>query len=278
MEIEAALERLGVSGPMRPDLASLRKLHHAWATVVPYENLDIQLGRPLPLAPEALADKIISRRRGGFCYELNHAFALLLGAIGFEVSIIEGAVDRELRGESAWRNHMPLLVTADGEQWLTDVGLMDGFLLPIRLRPGAHVEGRMTYSLEYLDDEVWRLHHRPDGAFTTCDLRSRPLAIEDFTEACDWRATAPESMFVQTLLVARTAVDEAAILRSRTLTRTGPAIPGGKQHRVLADADEFAAVLAEEFTLPLTDLDVPALWDRALHQHEQWLADRSIGS
>lgn len=273
--VYAALERLEISGPVGPDLVSLRRLHRAWATTVPYENLDIQLGRPVSLAPDALADKIITRRRGGFCYELNHAFAVMLDAVGFEVSIIEAAVDRELRGESAWRNHMPLLVTVDGETWLSDVGLMDGFLSPIRLRPGDHVEGRQTYSLEHIGDDLWRLHHRPGGAFTTCDLRSGPLTIEDFIEACAWRATASESMFVQTLLVARTDLDEAVILRSRTLTRTGPAVSGGKAQRVLADADDLAAVLTKEFALPLTELDLAALWERAAHQHEAWLAAES---
>ncbi|WP_405059929.1 arylamine N-acetyltransferase [Kribbella sp. NBC_01505] len=272
MDIDAALERLGISGPIGPDLAGLRKLHHAWATAVPYENLDIQLGRPISLEPEALVDKIITRRRGGFCYELNQAFAVMLRAVCFEVSIIEAAVDRELRGESAWRNHMPLLVTIDGATWLSDVGLMDGFLAPIRLRPGEHVESRLTYSLEHVGDDLWRLHHRPGAAFTTCDLRSTPLTIEDFTEECAWRATAPESMFVQTLLVARTDVDEAAILRSRTLTRTGPAVSGGKQQRVLDDADDLAAVLTKEFALPLAELDLDALWERAVQQHESWLA------
>ncbi len=272
---DGALDRLGISGPVGPDLISLQRLHHAWSTAVPYENLDIQLGRPVSLEPEALADKIITRRRGGFCYELNHAFAVMLGAVGFEVSIIEAAVDRELRGESAWRNHMPLLVTVDGETWLCDVGLMDGFLSPIRLRPGDHVEGRQTYSLEQVGGDVWRLHHRPGGAFTTCDLRSGPLTIEDFTDVCAWRATSPESIFVQTLLVARTDVDEAVILRSRTLTRTGPAVSGGKVQRVLTDADDLAAVLTKEFALPLTELDLDVLWERAVQQHEAWLAVKS---
>ncbi|GAB3954213.1 arylamine N-acetyltransferase [Kribbella albertanoniae] len=272
LDIGRTLERLGIDGPVGPDLVSLRRLHHAWATAVTYENLDIQLGRPVSLAPEALADKIITRRRGGFCYEQNYAFAVMLGAVGFEVSIIEAAVDRELRGESAWRNHMQLLVTVDGETWLCDVGLMDGFLSPIRLRPGKHVEGRQTYSLVQVGDDVWRLHHRPGGAFITCDLRSGPLTIEDFTEVCAWRATAPESIFVQTLLVARTDIDEAVILRSRTLTRTGPAVSGGKVQRVLIDADDLAAVLTKEFALPLAGLDLDALWERAVQQHEIWLA------
>ncbi|MFB6721425.1 arylamine N-acetyltransferase [Kribbella sp. NPDC056345] len=89
---------------------------------------------------------------------------------------------------------------------------------------------------------------------------------------CAWRATAPESLFVQTLLVARTDVDEAVILRSRTLSRTGAAVSGGKVQRVLTDADDLAAVLTKEFAVPLEGLDVDALWERASQQHEAWLA------
>jgi arylamine N-acetyltransferase len=110
----------------------------------------------------------------------------------------------------------------------------------------------------------------PVGRFTTCDLRSRALTIEDFTEVCDWRGTAPESMFAHTLLVVRSAVDEVVILRSRTLTRTGPAVAGGKQQRELADADEFT---------PATDRPRhPHTLERALHQHDLWLADHSVGN
>jgi N-hydroxyarylamine O-acetyltransferase len=271
VDIAAALARIGIETPVHADLAGLRTVHQAWAATVPYENFDIQLGVPLSLAPEALLDKLITRRRGGFCYEVNATLALLLRGLGFQVSIVEAAVDREFRGETAWRNHMPLLVEIEQERWIADVGLVDALLLPLPLRPGTHRQGAFAYDVLRLDDDVWQVRHHPDGAFTSFDLRTTPLTTADFEQGCTRQATSPESMFVQTVLAGRAAADHTVVLRARTLAHTGPGIDGGRRRRTLASADEFADVLGTEFHVPVADIDVKALWAKAEHQHEAWL-------
>ncbi|TCO59551.1 arylamine N-acetyltransferase family protein [Actinocrispum wychmicini] len=273
VDVRAALARLGIDEPVRADLAGLRTVHRAWSSTVPYENIDIQLGRPVSLAPDELIDKLITRRRGGFCYELNAMLALVLRALGFSVMVVEAAVDREIRGESAWRNHMPLLVDLAGERWIADVGLMDGFLLPVPLRPGVHRQSRFSYEVRHLGDDLWQFRHHPNSAFTSFDLRCAPLEVADFVEACAWRVDSPDSMFVQTLLAGRTEVDRTAVLRARTLTHAGPAVPYGQHRRVLDSMDDLADVLANEFLIPLDGIDVAGLWDNACRQHETWLAD-----
>jgi arylamine N-acetyltransferase len=83
--VVAYLGRVGVTTPAVSDAASLRTLHRAHQLTVPFENLSIHLAEPISLDEPDLIDKIVRRRRGGFCYELNGAFALLLEALGAQV-------------------------------------------------------------------------------------------------------------------------------------------------------------------------------------------------
>ncbi|GAA3873943.1 hypothetical protein GCM10022243_43860 [Saccharothrix violaceirubra] len=138
---------------------------------VSYENIDIQLRVPLSLAADDLVDKIVTRRRGGFRYEKHALFFLLLRALGFDVTAVRGAIERESRGDSAWRNPMPLLVALDGARWIVDGGLGDGFVEPVPLRTGAHARSRQHYRVERLGDDLWRPHHHPGGSTPPGDVR-----------------------------------------------------------------------------------------------------------
>ena len=92
MNIRSYLERIGYDRPVRLDIESLFGLHRTHLLTVPFENLDIHAGVPIQLDEKALWDKIVARRRGGFCYELNGMFAWLLKQIGFEVIYLNGRV------------------------------------------------------------------------------------------------------------------------------------------------------------------------------------------
>src|SRR5579872_5910517 len=92
MDVPAYLERIGYDGSLAPTADSLRTLHRLHLLTVPFENLDIGLGREIVLDPERFVEKIVGRRRGGFCYELNVAFAELLTALGFQVTLLSARV------------------------------------------------------------------------------------------------------------------------------------------------------------------------------------------
>lgn len=276
--VAAYAERLGHAGPLRPDLATLRSIHRAWRTRVPYENVDIQLGRSIELGADALVDKFVRRRRGGFCYEMNGALALLLRGIGFEVAFCEGAVLRETRGESMWGNHVGLLVELDGETWLADTGIGDAFLEPLPFREGSHEQDGGTYRVERLDDAVWRVHHRVGGSIPSFDLRPGSVELSDFATRARELSTSPESAFVQVLVLQHHRDGVELALRSRVLTRTGPA---GTSRRTLEDEADLAATL-EEFRVPVADLGadgVRRLWERSGEQYAAWLEiERRDGS
>jgi hypothetical protein len=108
--LAAYLSRIEVTGPVAADQRTLRELHQAHQRTVPFENLSIFLGEAISLTDADLIDKIVTRRRGGFCYELNGAFALLLEAIGFTVSRVAARVYGK-DGLGPPFDHLALIVT-----------------------------------------------------------------------------------------------------------------------------------------------------------------------
>ena len=270
--LNALLQRIGYGRPVHADAETLRGLHRAWRTRVPYENLDIQLDRPVHLEPDALFDKLVRRRRGGYCYEQNGGLALLLRSAGFEVTMVEGAVMRAARGEAMWGNHNVLLVDLDGQRWVADAGIGDGFVEPLRLHEGLHTQGDLTYRLERLDPDTWRFHHHPNGTITSYDFRLRPRELTDFADRSHELSTSPDSAYVTTLIAARPVAGNTLLLLSRTLRQLGV---NGRQSWTLSSVEEFADVLSQQLLIPLDDLGpdgVARLWQKAGTQDDLWRA------
>src|SRR5207249_5607863 len=125
----------GYAGPLKPNSNLLRDLHRAHLFAIPFENLDIAFGGEIICDEDAFLRKIIERHRGGFCYELNGAFAALLRSLGFQVSLLSARVPREDGSESPEFDHLTLRVDLE-EPWLADVGFGDFVLDPLRLKVG----------------------------------------------------------------------------------------------------------------------------------------------
>src|SRR5580704_16524686 len=136
IDLPAYAQRIGYSGEMRPSAECLRELHLAHATHVPFENIEVLMGRPVRLDLESLWKKLIVDRRGGYCYEQNTLFAAVLEQIGFRVTRLAARVRMGAVGIRP-RSHMLLAVEADGRQWLADVGFGgDALLHPVEWLPG----------------------------------------------------------------------------------------------------------------------------------------------
>ncbi|WP_336211717.1 arylamine N-acetyltransferase family protein [Nonomuraea sp. LPB2021202275-12-8] len=272
MTIDPILHRIGYRGRVAADPKTLSALHRAWRQAVPYENLDIQLGRPINLDPDALFDKLVRRRRGGYCFEQNAGLAMLLRLAGFEVTMVEAAVLRAARGEAMWGNHNTLLVHLDGRRWLADAGIGDGFVEPLPLREGPHTQGNLTYRLERLDPETWRFHHHPGGTIASYDFRLQPREAADFAARSRELSTSADSAYVTTLMAARPTAGHTLLLLSRTLRRLGA---DGTTSSTIADADEFARTLSTHFLVPLDDLGrhgIAQLWQKTGAQDDLWRA------
>ncbi len=132
MQPETYLRRIHYSGSHEPTAEVLRDLHRAHMLSVPFENLDIPAQRPIILETDLLLHKVVNLHRGGFCYELNGAFAWLLRSIGFEVMMLSAGVARKDGTFSPEFDHMALEVRDSRRDcWLVDVGFGDCFLEPL---------------------------------------------------------------------------------------------------------------------------------------------------
>ncbi len=140
MDVEAYLRRIGYDGPRLPSADTLRTLHRQHLFTVPFENLDIPLGTRICLDSDLLYRKVVTRSRGGYCYELNGLFCELLNALGFDVCMLSAQVRSADGSFGPDFDHMLLRVTLD-EPWVADVGFGDSFVDPLPLLAGASHQG-----------------------------------------------------------------------------------------------------------------------------------------
>jgi N-hydroxyarylamine O-acetyltransferase len=197
MNLGAYLDRIRFVQPLRTDATTLRALHRAHMLTVPFENLDIHAGRRIDLSLPKLFDKIVRRRRGGFCYELNGLFAWALSEIGFWVQLHSARV-WGAKGPSREFDHLVLQVFAE-RNWLADVGFGESFLEPLPLEASTVTDEQFAaYRLVQSEDD-WTLERRQHGAdwqpqyvFTLV-----PRRLSDFDDMCTWHQTDPGSHFTQ---------------------------------------------------------------------------------
>jgi len=268
MDLSAYFERIGFEGEARVDVTTLKALHRDHLLAIPYENLDVQFGRPVTIDPEAAFDKIVTRRRGGWCYEMNGLFGLALQTIGFPVTRLAGGVVRSLMGDVMVGNHLVLGVELEGQTWIADVGFGDGVLEPFPLAEGPVRSGGFEYRMERLPDGWWRFHNHALGAAPNFDFQLEAASHELLAGQCTWLQTSPESPFVLNATVQRHRPGEILILRGRTFKRVRP---GAAEDQLIGSADELVALLADEF-----DLDLPeaaSLWPRILKRHDELFAE-----
>jgi len=217
--VAAYLRRIGVARPAVADAAALRALHRAHQVAVPFENLSIHLPEPISLDEADLVDKIVRRRRGGFCYELNGAFALLLEALGARVARLAARVYGDGRLGPPF-DHLALAVRLpDGTgPWLADVGFGSHSVYPLRLdsRDGQDDPAGRFLLTDADDDDVDVLR---DGQ-PQYRIERRERSLADFAPTCWWQQTSPASHFTRATICSRLTDDGRLSVSDRTLIRT----------------------------------------------------------
>jgi arylamine N-acetyltransferase len=218
-ELATYLDRIGAGRPDSASAAALRALHRAHLLAVPFENLSIPLGEPISLEHRDLIDKIVTRRRGGFCYELNGAFALLLGALGFDVRLLAARVFGKGRFGPPF-DHLALLVhTADGDgPWLADVGFGSHSLYPLRFTDRAQQDDP-SGSFRLADAGDGDIDVGKDGQ-PQYRIERRERSLADFGPMCWWQQTSPDSHFTRSTVCSRVTADGRISLSGRTLITT----------------------------------------------------------
>lgn len=204
-EIRAYLARIGYNGPLDGSVAVLAELQECHLHTVPYENLDILDGVPLSLEIEALYEKIVVRRRGGYCFELNALFGWLLRELGYPVTDLFSRFWREEPDPPPKRRHHVLKVEAEGEVYLCDVGV--GGIVPRRPLPLVELleqrQGGECYRLERDASFGWVLcEQKHEGWSWIYSFTEEPQLPKDFVMASYWCEHAPDSIFTHTTMAA----------------------------------------------------------------------------
>ncbi|MET7644808.1 arylamine N-acetyltransferase [Streptomyces sp. NPDC005426] len=254
---DAYLERIGAVRPARPDAAALRELQLRHLVSVPFENLSIHLGEDIVLEERALLDKVVAARRGGFCYELNGAFAVLLRALGFRVTLLQGRVHGDEGRLGIPYDHLALRVeTDDGTgPWLADVGFGDHAQHPLalddrtdqrdprgtfRIGRAAAEDGEDHGDLDVLRDGVPQFR-----------LDQRPRALADFRGGAWYHRTSPESGFTRSPVCSRFTTTGRITLKGHKLLTT----VGTERHETRLESDEeVLAAYREHFGVRLDRL------------------------
>ena len=269
MDIDAYLGRIGLTGRPPPTLEGLRALHRAHLAAIPYENFDVQLGRPVTIAVPAIYDKIVGRRRGGWCYEMNGLFGWALGELGFKVTRATGAVMRAAAGDAVIGNHLVLRVDLPEGVHLADVGFGDGPNEPFAVREGTFDSNGFPYAVVRTGDGWWRLVNHPAGGAASFDFDPHPADETRLAAKCDELQTAETSVFVQNAVAFRQTPGAIDVLRGRVALRIRP---DGVGKRLIENADDLVATLKDVFALDLPE--AAGLWDKIAARHEQVMAER----
>jgi N-hydroxyarylamine O-acetyltransferase len=246
--LAAYLARLGAPRPPSLDAGVLRDLHRAHLAAVPFENLSIHLGEPISLDEADLIDKIVARRRGGFCYELNGAFAGLLECLGARVRRVAARVFGDEGQAGPPFDHLALIVRLpDGTgPWLADVGFGSHSTYPLLAEARA---GQADPGGQFL------LTGTPDGDIdVTKDgqpqyrIEPRERALADFVPTCWWQQTSPRSHFTRSTICSRLTGDGRISISGRTLIRTAA---GQRTEQNLPDDQAVLAAYRDHFGIDL---------------------------
>ena len=247
-DLDAYLARLGLDAPPAPTLDGLDALIWAHQTRIPFEDLNTsRLNRPVPLDIPALYDKIVARRRGGYCFELNALFARLLRDLGFDARQV---FCRIVRGRDFIPPclHEGIAVRIKDDMFFCDVGF--GGPMPsgaVRIEDGFAREIRgEIFRMDRFDAHWWTLSRDLADGRTEAVLQFNtfPQTPQEFLAVNMKCATDPESLFVRQLIVNLRTPDGSASITGDTLTvRRG----GNVQTTPLTDDDALRRALVEHF-------------------------------
>jgi N-hydroxyarylamine O-acetyltransferase len=251
MDINKYLKRIKVNSDIKPDLETLRCLHRQHIYNVPFENLDIHLGKKIVLEKDKLLHKIIEEDRGGFCYELNGAFYELLTTAGFNVKRISAGVCDDGKNYSPDFDHMALIVNIDGEEFLADVGFGDSFIEPLKFKPDEIQKDINDYFRisKSEDKQYYVLFRSSDGENFIPQYRftSSSRELNEYDEMCRYHQTSPLSHFTQKVICSMAVEKGRVSLSDLKFIKTENGVKFPKE---ITDA-EFYSLLKKHFNISL---------------------------
>ncbi|GAB2456880.1 arylamine N-acetyltransferase family protein [Jatrophihabitans fulvus] len=277
---DAYLGRLGVEAAP-PSVGLLREIARRHVERVPYETFWIAAGEQWTVDPSAAAARIAHEGRGGYCYHLNGALALLLTSLGFDVRGHVGSVHGETPSPDDHANHLALTVSGlpsddnpDG-RWYVDAGLGDALHDPLPLVPGDHPQGPFRFVLGRTDGDGWCFTHDPSGSFRTMTWTLAPASPSDFASRHAWLSGSAESGFVRTPVAQRRDAGGVDIARALMWSRVGH---DAVTARAVTGKQDWFARLDEVFGLrfeAMPDASRTRLWHTLTEAHRRFESTRT---
>lgn len=259
MDPLAYLDRIGFSARPNVDLETLRTLHRLHLLTFPYENIDIQLGRFVSTDPAVAFRKLVTDRRGGWCYEMNGLFGAILAALGFQVTGVEATTSARSGGGTL--PHFALVIDLE-LPYLVDVGFGDGLLEPLPIKAGVYRQRDKQFGIEATRPGVWRYNNHRLSSVKSFDFTLSPADPARLAADSRRLQSAPDSPYVQNLVCQRHTRFGVTVLLGRVLSRACSETPDVK---TLESMDEFVWALEEEFELTVPK---PAkLWASVCERH-----------
>ncbi|HVU33277.1 MAG TPA: arylamine N-acetyltransferase [Opitutaceae bacterium] len=249
--LDAYFDRIGYTGSREPTVDTLHQLSLAHVTSVPFENLDILLGRGVDLDPQVIERKIIDGRRGGYCFEQNGLFYHVLVALGYQVSLVSARVRWQRPREFIPpRAHLFLRVEIDGQSWLVDAGIGGLSLTSALPLDDTGREYSTAHEPRRIIREDGKLFHQVRIGNEWQDLCE--FTLEEMPpidrEVANWYTSAhPASGFRSRLFVARATPDGRATILNNEFTRRDRS--GRAETQIVTDSEELLAILAQHFGL-----------------------------
>jgi N-hydroxyarylamine O-acetyltransferase len=249
MNVTRYLNRIAFEHTPTVDTGTLTQLHRHHVFQVPFENLDVHYKKRFSLDTETVYNKIVSQRRGGFCYELNSLFLKLLQHVGFRGRVVSASIFDDTGTPGPRFDHMAIVVEADGD-YLLDVGFGDLFVTPLEIEPGrVQHDGRNYFRIDSHNDG-YVLAMSPDGNIFqpkyifTLDAHD----VSDFEPSCYDKQINPGSYFVKNVVCTRpTDAGRITLFNDRLIERR-------HEQRIISeitDEDHRKEVLRTEFGLAL---------------------------
>ena len=248
--LDAYFERIQYKGSRKATETTLRDIHIAHTLNVPFENLDVFYRKPILLDGAALYKKIVMERRGGYCFEMNGIFSLVLREMGFNVTNLLAKVSMD-GVQYTTKTHQAILVEAGGNQWLADVGFgNDGMIAPLILEQNTEqTQFAHTYRL-ITDSKLGYILQKKnaDGYYPLYACTLDACSPEDFLMSNHFTSTFPESFFLTMRMCTMPTKDGRITLTDNRFK----AVKNDAVSEVpIANDDEFRAVLKEHFGLDL---------------------------
>ena len=247
-KIRHYLDRIGYSGNLKPSLELLSSLQRTHLLHVPFENLDIHYHTPILLDPDRIYSKIIRDRRGGFCYELNGLYYSLLEALGFTVRRISARVYASGLSLPHEYDHLAVIVTLDGTEYLSDVGYKEFAFAPLKLEmniPQDDERGQFLFD-HYDSDHIRVSRVSETETLPEYVFKNVHREFSEFSAMCHFQQFDERSHFRKQKLISIPTENGRITLTSNKLKITEN---GEAKETPVRDVREFEALLKEYFEI-----------------------------